>query len=237
MQRAASRLEAPRSGFRAPGLIPAALAAATAIAFLPILGIAVLAAAGLAALTWQQARTWRDTASLWRQAVRSTPDCAICHVNLGHQLLDAGAPEAALQHFRAAVALRPDRAGTYRSLGRALEALGRPDAAMEAYRHGLARSPQALELRVALAAVLVQAGRLDEAVGVVDDAWRFFEPHGLMRYFEAAARHGPEAPVPRLGLVRAWLALGEPERARTELEALRRLRPDLAAIVAGDRSS
>jgi hypothetical protein len=137
--------------------------------------------------------------------------------------------------------LTADRYSYLSCLGFAVLAGGGVAATLEgAARRWLGRAtlaPQALELRVALAAVLVQAGRLGEAVGVVDDAWRFFEPHGLMRYFEAAARHGPEAPVPRLGLVRAWLALGEPERARTELEALRRLRPDLAAIVAGDRSS
>ena len=60
----------------------------------------------------------------------------------------------------------------------------------------------------------------------------FHEPAGLARYFEEAARHAPEAPVPRLGLVRAWLTLGEVERARAEFEVLRWLRPDLAAVVA-----
>jgi hypothetical protein len=46
------------------------------------------------------------------------------------------------------------------------------------------------------------------------------------------ARHKPEAPVPRLGLVRAWRALGEGERARAELEVLGRLHPGLAGVVA-----
>jgi hypothetical protein len=73
---------------------------------------------------------------------------------------------------------------------------------------------------------------------VIDAAWNFHEPAGLARYFEEAARHRPEAPVPRLGLVRAWLTLGDVERARAEFEVLRRLHPELAAVVvAAGRSS
>ena len=44
--------------------------------------------------------------------------------------------------------------------------------------------------------------------------------------------HRPEAPVPRLGLVRAWLAVGQPDRARAEHEVLRRLHPGLGALMA-----
>jgi hypothetical protein len=64
-----------------------------------------------------------------------------------------------------------------------------------------------------------------------DGASRFHAPAAFARYFEDMARHKPEAPVARLGLVRAWRALGEPERARAELEVLRRLNPDLAGLL------
>ena len=202
-------------------LVPATVGAAT-----------TLAAVGLGLLTWQQTRVWRDTTSLWRHAVRVTPGCAICRANLGHQLLEAGDPEAALGHFRRALGLRPDKVGTYRSLGLALEALGRRDAAIDAYERGLALSPRALEVRLSLARAFLAAGHLGGAVVVVDAAWRFHEPVGLARFFEEAARDEPEAPVPRLGLVRAWLTLGDVERARAEFEVLRRLYPDLAAVVA-----
>jgi hypothetical protein len=199
------------------------------------LGITMVAVAGLGALTWRQARVWRDTMTLWGHAVRATPACALCHVNLGHQLLEAGAPAAALGHFRRALELQPGRTATYRSLGLALEALGRRGEAIDAYQEGLALAPRGLAVRLSLAAVLLAAGRLDETVGVVDGARRFYEPAALARYFEDVARHKPDAPVPRLGLVRAWRALGERERARAELEVLRRLHPGLAdAVVAAD---
>jgi tetratricopeptide (TPR) repeat protein len=197
-----------------------------------VLGATGVAVVGLGILTSRQARVWRDTTSLWGHAVRATPGCVICRVNLGHQLLEAGAPDAALGHFRRALELRPDRAETYRSLGLALEALGRRDEAIDAYREGLALAPHGLAVRLSLATALLAAGHLDQTVGVVDGAWHFYGPTALLHYFEDVVRHKPDAPVPQLGLVRAWRALGEGKRARGELEALRRLHPDLAAAVA-----
>jgi tetratricopeptide (TPR) repeat protein len=203
-----------------------------------VLGMTMVAVGGLGVLTWRQARVWRDTTSLWGQAVRATPGCVICHVNLGHQLLEASAPDAALPHFRRALELQPSRAATYRSLGLTLEALGRLGEAIDAYREGLALAPRGLAVRLALATALLAAGRLDETVGVVDGARHFYEPAALAQYFEDVARHKPDAPVARLGLVRAWRALGERERARAELEVLGRLHPGLAsAVVAGGEPS
>jgi protein O-mannosyl-transferase len=196
-----------------------------------VLGVTGIVVLGLGVLTSRQARVWHDTASLWEHAVRATPDCVICHVNLGHQLLESNAPDVALEQFRQALVLQPGRADTYRSLGLAFEALGRRDEAIDAYRAGLALAPRSLAVRLSLAAALLSVGRLNEAIGAVDGASRFYAPAALARYFEDMARHKPEASVARLGLVRAWRALGEPERARAELEVLRRLNPDLAGLV------
>jgi hypothetical protein len=102
------------------------------------------------------------------------------------------------------------------------------------WRRSGASTPRGLAVRLSLATALLAAGRLDETVGVVDGAGRFYEPVALARYFEDVARHRPDAPVPRLGLVRAWRALGERDRARAELETLRRLHPGLAGVVAGE---
>jgi hypothetical protein len=78
---------------------------------------------------------------------------------------------------------------------------------------------------------LLATGRLDEVIQTVDTAWRYYEPAALVPYFEDAVRHRPAAAVPRLGLVLAWLAAGQPDRARAEHDVLRRLHHDLAARV------
>jgi hypothetical protein len=192
----------------------------------------LLVAVMLAASTWYQTQAWRDTRRLWAQSVQATPDCVVCRVNFGYQLLDAGVPEGALEQFHAAYLLRPERSQTYGSLARALEALGRRDAAIDACRAGLALEPQNLALRLLLASALVGAGRLTEAVDAIDAAGRFYDATALAGYYGDAARHQPDAPVPRLGLVRAWTALGDGARASDELERLRRLAPELAELVA-----
>jgi tetratricopeptide (TPR) repeat protein len=203
-----------------------------------VLGLTLVAVVCVGGLTGRQARVWRDTTSLWAQAVRATPACVICHVNLGNQLLEASAPNAALGHFRRvlerALELQPHRAGTHRSLDLTLEGLGRRDEAIEAYRAGLALAPRGLGMRLSLATALLVVGRLDDMVVVVEDARRFYGPAALARYFQDAARYRLEAPVPRFGLVLTWRVLGEPERARAELEVQRRLHPVLAGLAASE---
>jgi hypothetical protein len=196
-----------------------------------VVGVAVAALLAVyAGLTWRQQAAWRDTGSLWAHAVAVTPECPACQLNLGHTLLEAGRSDAALPHFERALALRPDRAGSYRSLGIALEALGRRDEAIASYQRGLDVVPGSLAVRLQLATALLAAGRLGEVVSTIDGAWRLYEATALLPYFEAAVRHRPLAAVPRLGLMRAWLAVGRRDRARAEHETLARLHPGLAAL-------
>ena len=51
-------------------------------------GVAALAIAGLGAGTWQQARIWRDSETLWRWALEADPRCALCANNLATVLLN-----------------------------------------------------------------------------------------------------------------------------------------------------
>jgi Flp pilus assembly protein TadD len=205
---------APRRGVARAGLVAAA-------AVVVLLGVQ----------TWQLTHAWRDTLSLWTRAVAATPWCAICHLNLGHELLARGAADAALRHFEQAVRLRPDRSGTYRGVALALSAAGRRDEAIAWYRAGLARVPSALALRVSLTGALVADGRPGAAIETLEPAWRLHEATALARYFEQAVAARPEDPVPRAGLVLAWLALGEPERAREAHRVVERLHPGLAGLL------
>jgi protein O-mannosyl-transferase len=196
-----------------------------------VLSMTLIAIVGLGVLTARQARVWHDTMSLWRHAVRVTPECVVCQVNLGYELLGARDPEAALLQFQRALALQPTRAATYRSAGLALEALGRGDEAIRAYRSGLGIEPWDLSLRMSLATQLLADGRMDDTVRAIEGAWRYYPPDALVHYFEDVVRHKPDAPVPRLGLVRARWSVGEREQAQKELVVLRRLNPDLAKRV------
>jgi hypothetical protein len=69
-------------------------------------GLGIVWFCGLAYLSAQQVRIWRDDESLWRSA---GPECAGCRNNLGVILARQGSFELAKIEFERALALRPDR--------------------------------------------------------------------------------------------------------------------------------
>jgi hypothetical protein len=189
---------------------------------------AVALIAVLAGVTWRQQGVWRDTGRLWAHAVAVTPHCVRCHVNLGNWLMAHDRLDEAVGHYERALSLDPARTGLRTNLGLALVRLGRPVEAIPHYEAVLARSPDAVAVRVSLATALVAAGRLPEAVARLEEAARFSSPAVLADYFRQVAAAQPAAPVPRLGLLQAYVRSGDRARAREAYETLAGLHPALA---------
>jgi tetratricopeptide (TPR) repeat protein len=181
-------------------------------------GMAGLSLVGLALLSWQQIQVWRGAESLWREAVRATPECFICQTNRGLWLMTHGAPLSGLRHLDRAAALRPDLEVAHLNAAAGLARLGMAREAVEAYQGALARFPGSVAARVLLGEALLAAGRAGEAI-----------PH-----FREVVTRDPSGPRARLGLVRAHLALGDRDGARREYEALRALSPEAASHVAAE---
>jgi tetratricopeptide (TPR) repeat protein len=213
---AAAGVQAARSGHVPSGAGPGVLVVTT------------LVLAGLAGLTWQQQGIWRDNGTLWAHAVRATPDCVRCHVNLGSWLSEQGRLSDAIAHYQRALQLDPSRVELDTNIGLALVRLGRPGEAVSRYERALARHPDRVPVRVSLAAALVASGRLPDAVARLDEAARFSSPAALVDYFRGLTVTQPHAPVPRLGLLQAYARAGDPVRARQEYELLAGLHPGLA---------
>jgi tetratricopeptide (TPR) repeat protein len=108
--------------------------------------MAALIVLGWAAGSWRQSKVWRDSETLWRQAQDVDPDCVVCSINLGAELIatpsqDPRRAREAEALFRHALTLRPDRVFAYHGLGVAL-ALQHQDAAAEAaFREYMERDP------------------------------------------------------------------------------------------------
>lgn len=126
-------------------------------AYLPMIGIATIAAWGLSDLTagWRpraallvplaagalvmnlavtsrQVGYWMDSETLFRRALAVTEDNFVAHSNLGDALLRKGAYKEAEFHFREAVRIRPSFAVAHMNLSRALEWTGKRE---EAFFH------------------------------------------------------------------------------------------------------
>ncbi len=108
--------------------------------YLPLVGLAIAAAAGLrplenalkgritavviagagvwcvlGILSWGQVQTWRNSLSMWENCVRVAPNNALAHGGLADNLAQAGRFDEAIQHYRKAILLHPDDVDTLKN--------------------------------------------------------------------------------------------------------------------------
>lgn len=135
-------------------------------AYLPQIGLCLLVAWGVATITagWEgrreilgigagativllvffshdQAATWRDSVTLWSNAVDRTAPNNFAENNLGSALLREQRTDEALVHLRKALDLDPGSADAHVGMGNALLAASRPDEAIAEYRRALDLRP------------------------------------------------------------------------------------------------
>ncbi|HET8578507.1 MAG TPA: tetratricopeptide repeat protein [Methylomirabilota bacterium] len=191
---------------------------------------ATLAIAGLAAGSWEQSYTWRDSETLWRWAVDVDPRCAVCRLNLGQAVTkDAATGEARLGEaeslVREAIRLKPDYAEAYYNLGTALLVQKRYDEAEVALRAFVRLAPARAVGPERLGVLYLVQGRYAEAMPLLHQA-------AIMRGERTrSATAGGNAPLSEaLGLlsdtpetlVFIGRALVEQERRAEAIDVLRR---------------
>lgn len=93
--------------------------------------------AGLAAISWQQAATWRDTRTLAIQACRASPGLTVPWTLLSGWQLDHGEVEAAVATAERAATLAPGNAIAWLNLGAGLVRLHEFEAANAAFARDL----------------------------------------------------------------------------------------------------
>jgi len=196
-------------------------------------GLGVVWFCGLAYLSAQQVQIWRDTEGLWRYALESDPNCALCHGNLGVYLSTQGHLELAKAEFERVLALRPDEPRALQHLGHTYALLGDFPRAVEHLQRYLKRTPNDADVLNNLAATLLTAKRAREALEPLRRAIqvkpRHVLAHANMGYAHADLGEYPEAlrlfrqaialeydtPAAWTGLARVYLDLGKPNAART----------------------
>ncbi|HWR97160.1 MAG TPA: hypothetical protein VN317_01945 [Candidatus Methanoperedens sp.] len=119
-------------------------------------GAAILVALGLGARS--QLATWRTSVTLFEHALRTTRDNFVAHDNLAVALSDQGRTQEALRHALAAVRIRPDRQpGRYLHLARSLRGQGMHTEAVEVLELAARLSPGDANIRQLLAAARTAA--------------------------------------------------------------------------------
>jgi tetratricopeptide (TPR) repeat protein len=194
---------------------------------LPAAFAAALALLGVAAQA--QAKTWKDSITLFRHALAVTDGNYLAHLNVGVALLREGKTEEAMEEYRRALAIQPNMMEAQAALGTALHKQGRSAEALPHLERAVRLRPDSAQVRHTLAITLEDLGRHRAAIAQLEKAVelspRFADAHyGLgtllqkqgrtdeaLRHFESALAIDPEiddlyAPTATLRAARGDLA-------------------------------
>jgi len=128
------------------------------------IGLAALALAGLAWLTWRESATYRDLPTLWEATLAADPLSPLANKNYADWLRDHGRREEAIFHYRRAGERGPGLAEAHYDLGNELVRDGALAEAVGQYREALALSPRYAPTHNNLGIALTQQGRYEEAI-------------------------------------------------------------------------
>jgi tetratricopeptide (TPR) repeat protein len=147
----------------------------------------------LGGLSWQQTGHWRDSVSVFRQALASGNDHHFVRTNLGQALLARGEPQRATHHLRRALELEPSAARAANNLGVIASRRGRLQRARAWFERAIASRPDYADAYDNLAIVLYRQGDYQAAWRrVAESLERGGRPHpGFLR---ALARRRPPPP-------------------------------------------
>jgi tetratricopeptide (TPR) repeat protein len=107
---------------------------------------------------------WRDSFSLWSDAIRKSPDSAVVQMNYGFALMHRGQAERGRQHLRRAVELDPGRLDLIVQNGIAYARKGLNKQAMLEFNKALTIDPDRLEAHYNLAMVYAVVGWNEMAI-------------------------------------------------------------------------
>ena len=111
-----------------------------------------------------QASAWKDSETLWTQALSRTTDNLMAELNLGESAYQLGKISDAIKRFERALQIDPDRASVHSSLGVALLETGRPDESLAHLQTAVALDPHDADAHYNLGNTLMEIGRASEAL-------------------------------------------------------------------------
>lgn len=159
-----------------------------------------------------QARQHAQAIKLFRDAIKSKPDCVEAHCNLAYELVQTGEVAEAIKTYRAATAIPPGFAGAYFGLGCVYLHYGRLEAAIAAFE-------DAIKLKGDYAEAWVNLGNARRRNGETEAA--------ILACFQAT-QISPKLPEAHYGLGQAFIQNGQLRNARDCFERAVHLRRDFA---------
>ncbi len=156
-----------------------------------------------------------EAIALFEQALRSDPDLAEAHAQLGAALLALDRDEEAAAALERAVGLDPGLADAHYNLGLVAHRQGRIEGAVARFEQAVALRPDHFEALLALGTDLPQIGRASE---------------GVTHLLEAAAAVPTDNPRAAKKLASRLVEAGQPQAAASVLRACMRRIPGDASV-------
>jgi tetratricopeptide (TPR) repeat protein len=156
------------------------------------------------------ARDWPRAVTLFREGLRTAPNDAALHLNLGTALYMLARPADALAGFETAARLSPGNARAHFNAGVVLGEYGRDDEAIGRFETAVALDPTFVDARFSLADAQRRAGRVEAALA----------------HYRLIIDVDPSASQARFGLAMGLVRLGRYAEARTVLDDAVKAHPD-----------
>ena len=128
------------------------------------MGVRILLLASLGILTWRQTHIYHDLEVLWRDTISKNPACWLAYNNLGEVFRARGELDKADQCYRDALSYKPDHAEALNNLGYGLFERGRFEEASDYYLRAIEAEPRFAPAWSNLGAVLVSQGQMEAAI-------------------------------------------------------------------------
>ena len=129
---------------------------------LGVLSVGIVVALICSART--QASYWKDSETLWTQALSRTSDNLMAELNLGEAVYKLGRTPEAIAHFERALQIDPNQAWVYSSMGAALLEIGRPGESLAILQKAIELDPKSSDAHYNLGNTFLQMGRGNDAV-------------------------------------------------------------------------
>ncbi|HEY5284722.1 MAG TPA: tetratricopeptide repeat protein [Polyangia bacterium] len=146
--------------------------------------IAVTVLVVLAGLSFQQARLWRSTETLFTQTLKVNPQSYLGYFCIADEHIHAGRFDESIEWLTKSLAINPHYVNADLALGLAWSQMGENERAIDQYRSALAKHPSTVGTRARLVSslhnnlgmVLVRVGREAEGVAHFHKALEIFPP-------------------------------------------------------------
>ena len=125
---------------------------------------AAISLIALGVTAWSQTAHWRDSISLFRNAVEAVPRNPSIRYNLANQLRDAGEIDEAIREYRRALEATPDSAPLNVNLANVLRSRGMTEEAIALYERALRAKPDDVRAHINLGSAYRNQGRFEEAM-------------------------------------------------------------------------